>query len=46
MLIVLVYKLVIKNKILSIIDKIHLNCDVIDGRVVNGLGQPKPFSVI
>ena len=30
----------------STIDKIHLQCDVFDGSVVNGLRQPKLFSFV
>ena len=27
-------------------DEIHLKCDVIDGSVVNGIREPRPFSFI
>ena len=36
--------LVKKNGKLSVIDKVNLNCDVIDGSLVNGSRQPILFS--
>ena len=38
--------LVKKNRSLSIIIKLNLKCDVIDGSVVNGLRQPIHFSFV
>ena len=35
-----------KNTKLSIIDKIHIKCDVIDGSIQNGLRQPLLFSFV
>ena len=35
-----------KVVILSSTNKIHLKCDVIDGSVVNGSGQPKLYSFV
>ena len=35
-----------KNTDLSIIDKIHINCDCSDGSVLNGVRQPKLYSFV